>query len=1247
MSLYSLQSRDLKGLGPDKAVDFFRRLLWAEALRVGIARHLIDAPDCINVGDGGLDAVIKDAKPVSEDFIPAGISGFQIKSSDLQPAECRQELYSGGNLKPAIKRVLDANGVYVLVLFEEMPSETMKRDRENAILEELLKIGYNSPNVRVYTINQLISFAERYPALVSWLKGYEIVCLPYQKWANSRDVSYPRQYIPDNQREGIINEIRETLRSSNRSPRIFRIAGLSGLGKTRLIFEALSPDDLRNSVLYTTAGSLKNSPQLNALLLDDSIHAILVVDECSIEDHDYFTNRFSNIGSRIPLITISNEGYSVPSPTIYYQLNPMQESDIRKVLLQESKELPQNVTSRLAELAEGYPNFALLLLENYISSSESTQDFLNISELPIRKLIAAGIDPKTDWYRTTKCALMALSLFGKVGFKGELASEARYAANLASVDWDAFQKVISEQKRQRVIQGEYYVWITPFPLAVHLLREWWEIYGDNNNFVELIGNMPAALLDRFVSQLPFVTTKSGRKLVERLLSSEGIFADGTLLRTERGSYFFLKLAEADPQSAVNCLRRTIGTWSKQQLLEYRIGRRQIIWSLEKIAVWRELFADAARLLLSLGEAENESYANNASGVFAGLFSSGWGPLAPTEESLENRFPILIEALNSDSIERKKLALRAFRTALQATHLSRMIGAEYQGSRPVPKLWTPKSGEEIIQHYKRAWTYLEENLPKFSDDIRNDAAKVLTDSARGLNTVGLHEMIITTFRKISSYPWVDKSQLLETVSVIVHYDSKRMQGDTQRDWVALRDDLIGSGFSDLLRRYVEMDLIEDYFHNSEKYDDTWVKSKLSGLAEKVIENPKLLDSEYSWLLTEKAKRGHQFGYAVGGLDKDFSFLNKVVDRQKEAGSSGNLNFMGGYFRALFERNVELWEVRLDLLSRDVFYKTKIPELTWRSGMSDKAAKRILSLLQKGEIKIDTLGIFQFGGVIKKLSEPTFTDWALFILETKSGAYAPLLLNFVHTYYVYKRDKPIAKDITLRVLLQPGLWNTSQNFGNMVGFYWKEVALELMNKFPETGIELAENILKFFGSKISIVGGFDSEGISEILWEVTKRNPKAIWQKVVAYLDPPEGDRAFFIMRWLGGERGFKNTSGAIELFDAEDIWKWVDEKPDERARLLAHFVSPALFHSTDKTCFAREILVRYGECDDVHGSLSANYSTESWSGPASIHYMSKKKSLLEFKKEEKNEKVIEWIDKELESLERDIERAKMSEERDEF
>src|SRR5215207_2442252 len=72
-------------------VRFFRKLLWAETSRVGISRHLIDVPDCINVGDGGLDAFIDHAQPYSEDIIPAGNTGFQIKSSDLKPQQCKNE----------------------------------------------------------------------------------------------------------------------------------------------------------------------------------------------------------------------------------------------------------------------------------------------------------------------------------------------------------------------------------------------------------------------------------------------------------------------------------------------------------------------------------------------------------------------------------------------------------------------------------------------------------------------------------------------------------------------------------------------------------------------------------------------------------------------------------------------------------------------------------------------------------------------------------------------------------------------------------------------------------------------------------------------------------------------------------------------------------------------------------------------------------------------------------------------------
>ena len=89
------------GLSPDRSVALFRQLLWAEADRVGIGRHLIDVPDCINVGDGGVDAYIDNANPSDDDVIPRGSTVFQIKSADLASTACRRELHVMGDPQQA------------------------------------------------------------------------------------------------------------------------------------------------------------------------------------------------------------------------------------------------------------------------------------------------------------------------------------------------------------------------------------------------------------------------------------------------------------------------------------------------------------------------------------------------------------------------------------------------------------------------------------------------------------------------------------------------------------------------------------------------------------------------------------------------------------------------------------------------------------------------------------------------------------------------------------------------------------------------------------------------------------------------------------------------------------------------------------------------------------------------------------------------------------------------------------------
>ena len=60
---------------------------------------------------------------------------------------------------------------------------------------------------------------------------------------------------------------------------------------------------------------------------------------------------------------------------------------------------------------------------------------------------------------------------------------------------------------------------------------------------------------------------------------------------------------------------------------------------------------------------------------------------------------------------------------------------------------------------------------------------------------------------------------------------------------------------------------------------------------------------------------------------------------------------------------------------------------------------------------------------------------------------------------------------------------------------------------------------------------------------------------------------------------------------------------------------------------------------------ANYLTGVWAGPASSRYESKKQQLLRIKHSENDKNIKLWIDGFVDGLEKEIERAKVEEERE--
>ena len=1251
---FTVKSSHFLHLSPDRAVSLFRQLLWAEAGRAGIGRHLINVPDCINVGDGGVDAYIDDAHPTDDDVIPEGSSVYQIKSSDLEPKACQRELHINGDLSKPLKdelvHRLEKGAAYILVLAADI-TDSKVRARRNAILGDLAKSGFDNAQIRVYTATQLAGFTNRHPSLVVSLRPELSASHPYETWGNSLNIKHPAVFVMESDRQALADQITTVLRDRSRCP-VIRLTGLPGVGKTRLAYESLRADDLRHEVLYVrSAAELAGSLLIHTLVNDPNASAILVVDECDLSQHSLLSNTFAEVGPRFALITISFELGRVPMPTVSLHAEPLQMQTIEDILQQEYPGLPKPAAHRLAQFADGYPHIALLLADQYARDSSIDAYFSVPDDWLLNRLIGGSASTDSYQFRTTKNVLMGLSLFQRIGVSGIGEPEGRWLAERVGVTWTEFLEVLARERDRGTVQGEYYVFVTPFMLRIHLLEEWWRIRGftDGNSLNEFVSSMPdnerLGLLRRFLEHFPYVAAvPRGASFVQELLAEGGVASNYNLLNSEIGGRLFLALTEALPEASLQTARRVIGNRRREDLLEFRDGRRAMVESLMRMAVWRELFQPAARLLLALGEAETESWSNNASGEFANLFSFGLGPAAPTEAPPSERLPILKEALSSASPERRTLGLLACQQALSAWPSHRAIGAEYQGVRQEPNLWQPVTYGELFDAYRATWTVTKELLSHFDGEDRARVVHVLLSSARGLSRLqAMDDMVVETLRELADDPGVDRRELIAKAVEILHYDSSRIHSETKLKWEQLASELSGDSFSSRMERYVAMDLLEDHFDEEGQQVDQ-AQPQIEMLASQAVEMPHLLTGEINWLVTKQARSGNRFGYALGNRDVERVFLLGVIDAQAAAGDDGDLSFLGGYLWAIAEQEPEKWESLLDGFASAPSQAQWVVELTWRSGrLTERASSRVLRAIRAGITSPDSLRFFRYGPLVRSLTAEAFSDWMDVLLDADGLSAVSTALDLLVMYGGYNQSTEPAR----KVVFHPA-WFRPADGGRHPShdsFWWAHIAEALCNDHPDVALELAQLMLAHIGETGTIVEWL-SEEPSQVLNIATRQRPWEVWQIASSMLGPPIDRRAFLVGHWLKGSDVF-GSGGSHILQDVPQplIWAWVEACPETRLLRLTEFVPRLMCGPKDDSCLARELLVRYGHDSSVRSLLRANFSSEGWIGLQTQHLLRKKSWLLDLHSQETDANVLLWINEYLGEIEVDINWARQREERD--
>ena len=1256
-NIFTVSNDDLGRLDSTEAVLFFRELLWAEARRIGIEIGKINVSTRVNVPDGGVDASVDEAQiATGAGIIKPGKTSYQIKSgqsfSPWWESEIQKELFGERtpehqNLGESIRACLDAGGTYILVCTGIDLVEPQRTNALNHIKNYLEQCGYRQSQIDVWSQNNLIGFLDSFPSLTLWVTGRDNAQFQtHSSW--SRDANMRVPFFPGQSQSELIANIQNELRR-NDDPAHVRILGEPGIGKTKLALEVTKAEDLSPLVIYCSASQFRDSNLMNKLLRDDNqFSTILVIDECDTDSRSYIWDKLRYRGPRIKLITIYNDYEEQSGGITYYDTPPLEDEQIRNIIIWEYQ-IPADQANRWVELCDGSPRVAHVIGQNLLNNPEDLlkpPSTVNIWE----RYIVGRANPDSQEVKEKRRVLRYIALFKRFGFERFVMADAKAIAQKVGIEWDKFQEIIDDLKNRKILQGEYTLYITPKALHIKLWTEWWDIYGRGFDLEEFKQGLKPELLEWFYEMFQYAAeSEAASRIVEDLLGSNGPFQNDENLKTRLGSHFFLALTEANPKSALRCLMRTIGTWDKDALLQFTEVRRNVVWALEKISMWEDLFADAARLLLALGEAENEGWSNNASGVFVELFSPATGKVAPTEASPAKRFLVLKEAFKSGSKERRALALQACSAALHSGSFSRIGSAEYQGLRPEPKLWMPETYGELWDAYKRVWLFLVDQLECLPEDERKEGVDILLENVRGLARIpNLADMVVDTISMIIKKMYVSEKQVITTISQLLHYDGKELPEKIRQRWEQLRNELVGSDFHSLMQRYVGLDLLEDKFDEDRNHVDQ-AQPRIEKLAQQAVNIPSLLQSELDWLITIEAQNGYRFGHELGKRDDGFTLLPMLLDAQRNAGEDANVYFLGGYFRAIFDGNVAEWEEQLDALVDDTALNIAIPELTNRSGMTDRAGLRILELATSGIIDVNHFGTFDYGKAIESLSDEVFTAWIEFLLNAIEKSAVSMALHLYHHYYILGKPEPgLPLDLTFRLLSHPSLFEESDGsrFGTMTNYYWTEIGKAFIDLHSEKSLELVEPILSHFGQDRSIFGVYSQT--CSVLNQITEQHREQVWKQVSKLLeDQTDFSRVASLERWLreGSSSARKKTKGALTLIPPEKIWIWVDEDIENRAWYLASRLVPKTLSVGEwRTSLARAILIRYGGQKEVRNTLRSNYLTEGWWGPGSLHYKEKQQQLLRLKEGEDNENVKRWIDEFADGLKDAIEHEKMEEER---
>jgi len=375
-------------------------LLRAEIAVAGLSSVAITTTELENIGDQAVDVGI--TRAVESRHIPAGESAWQFKRGDLPPARCKEELKGATQAL----EVLRNGGQYRLVLGVDL-NDLKVRNRRKALIAQAkdLGIGLASDDaIEILTASDLAEWVELHPSLAvsQVMGGLRGSVEDLAGWSDSDGAS--TKYVESEARKQAVKSIQDFVVGTESTS--MRLEGVSGLGKSRAVLEALRVQSYEATVIYVREAD-KFPASLVRYLTGEGRIAVIVVDECDSRTHKNLAAAMP-AGSRSRLITIGEPepSRSERQPT---SLPPMESHTLAEVVRLNRPVIGPESATFVSEIADGNVRLALVLADAVAQSPDIIAGRLINIDL-IRTYVTESLPSGTDFL-----ASAVLALFTRVG----------------------------------------------------------------------------------------------------------------------------------------------------------------------------------------------------------------------------------------------------------------------------------------------------------------------------------------------------------------------------------------------------------------------------------------------------------------------------------------------------------------------------------------------------------------------------------------------------------------------------------------------------------------------------------------------------------------------------------------------------------------------------------------------------------------------------------------------------------------